>query len=434
MKRRVVITGCGVISPIGSSLQAVWDSLVARRSGVGLIQSFPSESLPAKAGAEVRDFTGHIDNFGPLSAELKKTIRKGLKVMCREIQLGVAATQLALVDASLDPSAFAPERIGVTFGSDYIMTLPEEFAAGVKACLNEAGRFEWPRWAEQGMPQVTPLWLLKYLPNMPACHVAIYNDLRGPNNSLTVREASSNLALAEAYSTIARGSAEVVLTGATGGRVHPLRTIHTAMQEELAQGDGDPVSFSRPFDRRRHGMVVGEGAATLVLEELEFARARGAKILGELVGQGASAVLAPNAVARRERSMENAMRAALRAAELSPDQVGHVHAHGLSTRHSDVEEAQAIAGVFGSRPVPVVAAKSYFGNLGAAGGMVELLTSLLALEHGHLFPTLNYEEPDPECPLAVVVDANVPSGDSVLSVNVTPQGQASAVVVRRFAA
>jgi len=135
MKRRVVITGCGVISPIGSSMQAVWDSLVARRSGVGLIQSFPTDSLPAKVGAEVPDFTGHIDNFGPLSAELKKTIRKGLKVMCREIQFGVAATQLALHDASLDPSKMAPERIGVTFGSDYIMTLPEEFAAGVKVAV-----------------------------------------------------------------------------------------------------------------------------------------------------------------------------------------------------------------------------------------------------------------------------------------------------------
>ncbi len=409
---------------------------MAGRSGVAPIESFPTETLPVKAGAEVRDFTGQIDDFGPLDAGLKKTIRKGLKVMCREIQLGVAAAQLALHDAGLSPSAHPSERLGVVYGSDYIMTLPDEFAAGVKACVDDGGKFEWQRWAEAGMPQVTPLWLLKYLPNMPACHVAIYNDLQGPNNSLTVREASSNLALGEAFSTIVRNSADCILAGATGSRVHPLRTIHTIMQEELAMGDGDPTTWSRPFDRDRRGMVVGEGAATLVLEELEFARQRGAKILGELVGHGASAVLSPRATANRETALKNAMTAALRSAHMTAEDIGHVHAHGLSTHSSDIQEARAIATVFGTRksPVPVVAAKSYFGNLGAAGGMVELLTSLLALQDGRLFPALNCDALDPECPVDLVTQAGRPSGDAVMNINVTPQGQASAVIVKKFAA
>lgn len=201
-------------------------------------------------------------------------------------------------------------------------------------------------------------------------------------------------------------------------------------------GDGDPVTWSRPFDRHRRGMVVGEGAATFVLEELEFAKKRGAKILGELVGHGASAVLSPRAVSNREMALKNAMEAALRSARMTVDEIGHVHAHGLSTRSSDVQEAGAIAAVFRSRstPVPVVAAKSYFGNLGAAGGMVELLTSVLALQEGQLFAALNSESMDPECPVALVTKAGYPSGDAVMNVNVTPQGQASAVIVKKFAA
>jgi 3-oxoacyl-[acyl-carrier-protein] synthase II len=274
---------------------------------------------------------------------------------------------------------------------------------------------------------------------MPACHVAIYNDLRGPNNSITVREASANLAIAEAFATIARGSAEAMLVGATGSRIHPLRSTHTVLQEEVAGGDGDPATLSRPFDRNRRGMVMGEGAAALLVEELGFAQRRGAKILGEIVGYGASAVMGRDGVADRTAALVNAMRQGLRSAGLEPRQVGHVHAHGLGTQRGDVAEAAAIQTVFGSpdQAVPVVAAKSFFGNLGAASGMVELLCSVLALEHGELFGTLNYEQPDPECPVRVVTQEQlltegVSAGESVLSINVTPQAQASAVVVRRF--
>ena len=434
MTRRVVISGCGVVSPIGGSAEAVWDSLSNRRSGVDVIQSVPTETLPIKAAGEVSEFTGHISNFGQLDGAVKKTIRKGLKVMCREIEMGVAVAQLAMQSSQLDLSQLDPERIGIVYGSDYIMTHPDEFTAGVAACLEGDRPFDFSDWADKGMPRVTPLWLLKYLPNMPACHVAIYNDLRGPNNSLTVREASANLAIGEAVSTIQRGAADQMIVGATGSRIHPLRTVHTVLQEQLATGEGDPTTLSRPFDLHRQGMVVGEGAAALVLEDLASAQQRGATIWGEVVGAGASSVVGRDGMAKRDAALVNAIKATLANAKSSPADIGHVNAHGLGTTRGDIAEARALQPLVSEAGLPVVAVKSYFGNLGAAGGMVELVASLMALKHGHLFATLNYDTPDPECPLPIVTDASRPSGDAVLNLNVSPQAQASAVLVRRFKA
>lgn len=429
--RRVVITGIGLVSPLGNSPDTLWEALQARRSGVAPFQSLPTQNLPVKFGAEARDFTGHIDNFGTLDPTVKKAIRKGLKVMCREIQMGVAVAQMALQNAGLQIGSYDVDRTGAVYGCDYIMTAPDEFTAGIKACTDEQG-FHFERWAELGLKKVDPLWLLKYLPNMPACHVAIYNDLRGPNNSITQREASANLAVAEAYSTIVRGSADTMLAAATGSRVHPLRTLHIVLQEEIAEGD-DPTKLSRPFDLNRTGLVLGEGAGALVLEELELAQRRGANILAELVGFGASTVIDKKGIADCGKAIENSIQSAVKSAGMSPDQIGHVHAHGLGTRQCDASEAQAISRIFGAsrRSVPTVAAKSYFGNLGAASGTVELIASILALRNGHLFPILNYETPDPACPIHAAT-AEMPAGDTVVNVNVSPVGQASAVVVRRW--
>jgi 3-oxoacyl-[acyl-carrier-protein] synthase II len=428
--RRVVITGMGLISPLGNSAQELWEGLRGGCSGVGPLRNLVSDSLPVSFGAEARDFTGHIDQFGQLDPQQKKTIRKGLKVMCREIQMGVAAAQLAMDDAGLKSGGYDPDRTGVVYGCDYIMTLPDEFTEGIRACT--AGEeFEFSRWAEAGMRKVDPLWLLKYLPNMPACHVAIYNDLRGPNNSITLREASANLAIAEAYCTIVRGSADCILAGATGSRVHPLRTLHIVLQEEIASGSEDPGTFSRPFDLDRRGLVLGEGAGVVVLEELESARRRGARILAEIAGFGSSTVQDRDGLPQCGVAVENALRAALRCAGLPAASIGHVHAHGLATRASDAQEAQAIRRVFGDRPVPVTTAKGHFGNLGAAGGTVELIASVLALQQNQLFSILNYQTPDPDCPIHAA-EAGANPGDIFVNVNFSPMGQASAVVVRRF--
>ena len=429
-QRRVVITGLGLVSPLGSSAPALWEALVAGRSAVAPITQFCADSLPTQVAAEATQFTGAIENFGPLEKTLQRTIKKGLKVMCREIQMGVAAAQHALVDAQLDPSIRQPERTGVTFGSDYIITLPDDYVDAVKACTDEAGRFQFSQWAERGIPQIDPLWLLKYLPNMPASHVAIYNDLRGPSNSITLREASANLTLGEAYSTIQRDSADVILAGATGTRVHSIRSLHVVMQEEFAGGtQADPTKRSRPFDRQRSGQVLGEGAAVLVLEERQAALKRGIRLLGEILGHGSAVVHRGQLGPDLETAITIAIQKALGSAQRSPAQIGHIHAHGLSTVGGDRAEAKAIRNVFGDQSIPVVAAKSNFGNLGAGGGLVELIASLTALEHGHLFPTLNYEDPDPDCPIAVCRSASVPAGDCFLNISYTPQGQATAVVV-----
>jgi len=424
----------GVISPLGNTPEQLWAGLAAGRSGVAPFEAIPRDVLPTNCGGEAREFTGDISNFGPLDKTLQRTIKKGLKVMCREIQMGVAAAQLALVDSGLIAPHRVAERTGVAFGSDYIMTVPQEYADGISNCLDEQRQFHFERWGQQGLPKVDPLWLLKYLPNMPASHVAIYNDLRGPSNSITLREASANLSVGEAYETILRGSADAMVVGATGSRVHPLRSVQIFLQEEVATGDANPAGLSRPFDRGRRGMVLGEGAGVLVLEELASARLRNAQIYGEIVGHGSSAAARTDGTALREVALVNALTQALRRASVAPDQVGHIHAHGLATRQSDLDEARAIRRVIGDRKVPVVAAKSNFGNLGAGSGLVETAASTLALQKGHLFPLLNCDDLDPECPIDPVRSTDVPAGDCFVNLNMTPQGQAGAVVIKRFVA
>lgn len=433
--RRVVITGLGVISPLGKTKETFWDALSNRRSGVTTMPEFPAGAVPMSFGAAARDFTGAIDDFGPLEADQKKAIRKAIKMMCRESQLGVAAAQRALQDAGLNSANLNAERSGVVFGSDYMITEPDDFTAGIRRCTPN-GEFDFGRWAADGMTQMTPLWLLKYLPNMPASHIAIYNDLRGPNNSLTQREASANLAVGEALRVIQRGHADLMLAGATGTRIHPMKLVHAVQQEPLAADGVAPEKACRPFDLNRTGQVLGEGAGVVILEELEHALARGATIYAELSGASSSSASGRNFVARRALSLTNAMRGALRDAQTTSDEVGHIQAHGLGTIGCDHDEAQALQNVFGAslEKTPVTAGKSYFGHVGAAGGLLELIAGVLALQHDHLFPILNYETPDPDCPILAATADRTSPGESFLNPSVTPQGQASCVFVRKYRA
>jgi 3-oxoacyl-[acyl-carrier-protein] synthase II len=431
MNRRVVITGMGVVCPLGLSLESLWSGLSEGRSAVGPLDAFPADGLPLRHAAQARDFTGEIDNFGPLDSEKKKAIRKGLKVMCRESQMAVAAAQRALHDCGITPEQHRPDRFGCVFGSDYMLTLPEDFTASVAKCRGSDGRFDFGRWAADGMPLLNPLWLLKYLPNMPASHIAIYNDLRGPSNSLTLREASGHLAIGEATVTIQRGAADMMLAGSTGTRVHPMKTVHALQSEQVAMGDGDPTRWSRPFDKGRKGMVLGEGAAVLVLEELSHAQARGARIYGEIVGHGARNASDKAGVGQKRRALALAMRRALELATLADGELAHVHAQGVSTVTGDRDEAAAIHDSLGAAAatIPTVAAKSHFGNLGGGSGVVECVASVLALREGRLFPLLNHDTPDPECPIRPA-QAGDPAGKAFISSAVTPQGQAGSVVIR----
>jgi len=426
--RRVVITGIGLVSPLGNDLDTFWASLVEGRSGVGPLSMTPPGALPVAFGAEARQFQGTIDDFGPLPKDQSKAIRKGLKVMCRECQMGCAAAQQALAHAGLTPGNFDPERVGIAFGTDHMVTMPEDFSDGVLRCLDAEGRFDFSRWAVEGLPKMNPLWLLKYLPNMPACHLAIYNDLRGPSNSITLREAAANIAVTEAFQTIVHGRADAMVVGATGTRIHPIKAVHTRQQEELAASNGDPARASRPFDRDRTGMVLGEGAAAVILEDLGRATARGATLCAEVLGGASSSVVGRDRLAHPGQALRNAMEMTLHRAGLGLEEVGFVSAHGLSTRSADVEESRAINAVFGERaiPIPVVAPKSHFGNLGAGSGLMELIAGVLALAHDRLFPVLNHENRDPECEVAAVkAGQDTPPGRSFLNLSFTPHGQAS---------
>jgi 3-oxoacyl-[acyl-carrier-protein] synthase II len=431
--RRVVITGMGVVCPLGLSLEDLWTGLVEGRSGVVPITAFAAGGIPLQYAAEARGFSGDIADFGPLDGEKKKAIRKGCKVMCRESQMAVAAAQRALHDCGDAAAHHPPERFGCVFGSDYMLTLPDDFTAGVARCRGADGRFEFSRWATDGMPQLTPLWLLKYLPNMPASHIAIYNDLRGPSNSLTLREASGHLAVGEAVVTIQRGAADIMVAGATGTRVHPMKTVHALQSEQVATGGGDPLTWSRPFDAARRGMVLGEGAAVLVLEELSHAEKRGARIYGEIVGHAARSSADRAGVGRRRQAIGHAMRRALDMARVAAGDLGHVHAHGASTVTGDREEAEAIHDALGAAAAttPTVAAKSHFGNLGGGSGLVECMGSILALRDGGLFPLLNHDTPDPACRIRPARRGD-PAGDSFVSTAVTPQGQSGALVIRAW--
>lgn len=428
----VVITGFGLVSPLGNEGETLWDSLVQGKSGIGPIESLPISSLPIKSGSEVKDFTGAIEDYGTLDKVLQRAIKKNMKVMCREIEMGVAAAQKALVHSGLGDERDA-ERCGCLFGCDYILTRPEEFADGLRNCREHAGgEFHVSDWPTEGLPKVNPLWLLKYLPNMPNSHVSIYNDFRGPNNAITVREASMNLSIAEAASIIQRGAADVMLVGATGTRIHPLRTTHVSLTERIASERLDRAEMSRPFDVSSDGMVVGEGAGAVMLESLAHAQARGATIWGEVVGHGA-AMVGPSANGRDHlrEAVRSAMSSALASAGAKRPQAMHVHACGLSNPEVDASEALAINDVLSQYQLvntQVTAAKSYFGNLGAGGSAVELISSLLALHHGAMFPIRNLKTLAEQVEWKPATAGASPGGGFVHN-SLTMQGQAACICI-----
>ena len=440
--RRVVITGLGIISPIGNSPDEMWEHFRAGRSGVRVLESLPAVASHFQYGGEANQFTGIIDDFGPLSKIRKKAIRKGLKVMCRETKMAIAAAQHAATDSGFGVSGdggkpMDPERSGVVFGSDYMLSPPEDFLNGMIRCGVGEHNFQFSRWGSDGLNEMNPLWMLKYLPNMPASHIAIFNDLRGPNNSLTLREIAGVMAIREAAQTIQRNHADCMIAGATGTRIHPFKTVHAIQTEQLADPKADPAQASRPFDKNRTGMVLGEGAGAVVLEDLESAQSRGATIYGEVAGTGCCTVTSTELRPQRSAAIAGASRRALADSGKPPNEVGHINTHGLGTIDSDQEEAAGLHQVFGDHleRLPATAIKSYFGNLGAASGVVELIASLLSLREGTLIGTLNYETNDPKCPLALsklladTTAEQAAAGSSFLKTSITPQGQAVALLI-----
>lgn len=414
--REVVVTGLGIVSPLGIGPEAFWDGLVSGRSGVRRIERFDSSTLTVPFGGEIGDF------------DPKQWIRprKSLKVMSRDMQFGFAAADIGLADAGLAPGAVDPERFGVVLGGDMIYADLEDLEHTYRRAL-AGGEFDFGTWSEAIHEDLHPLWLLKHLPNMTASHVAIAHDARGPNNTIVLGDVSGLLAVAEAASVIARGWADVMLAGGTGCRLHPAALVAHG-ERLLSHRFEDCTRASRPFDLHRDGLVNAEGAGILVLESADHARRRGARVRGRI--EATAGRCEPSMRGRRPTG--SALRAAIRAvlgrSGMAPQRVGHVNAHGLSTRDMDRIEAHAIAAELGD--VPVTAPKGAMGHLGAGGGAVELAAGILAIDAGLVPPTLNHDTPDPECPVNVVRgEALAGRPASVLAVNLCATGQAAAVLV-----
>jgi 3-oxoacyl-[acyl-carrier-protein] synthase II len=422
-RHRAVFTGIGVVSPIGIGVDPFWQALLRGENGVRTIRSFDTSGLPIRFGGEIQNFDAkdYID----------RKERKSLKVMARPIQLGVAGTTLALRDAAIDSSKLDPTRFGVDFGAGLIASELDELAPAASASATEIpGQVDMIRWGEQGFALMPPLWMLKYLPNMPACHVSILHNAQGPNNTITETDVAPLLATGEAYHVIARGQADVMLCGGSDSKINPLSLTRMSLFAPHSKRNDAPEKACRPFDLHRDGLVPGEGSGVLVLEELEHARGRGARIYGEVVGFSAAFDLKKNG-----EGLARAIRTALQHAGIGPEDIDHINAQGLSTRRDDLWESRGIYKVFGqTRPGGgVFAGKSYFGSLGAASGAVELAISLLALQHGSLPPTLNHEHPDPECPITVHAGRTTEvTKDHILKLSFTEMGQVAAMVVRKW--
>jgi 3-oxoacyl-[acyl-carrier-protein] synthase II len=419
--RRVVITGIGVLTPIGVGVDKYWESLAAGTNGIRRIASFDPSSLPSP-------LAGEIDGFDA-KQYIDKKERKSLRVMARTIQLAVAAAQVALDDSKIQKDKIDPTRFGVEFGSGLIPSELQELGPAAKLSANcQPGMVDLKTWGEQGIPAINPLWMLKYLPNMLACHVSILHNAQGPSNSITESDVAGLLALGEATRILRRNLADIFLVGGADSKINPLSMSRQALFNHLSKRGDDPEKACRPFDAQRDGVIIGEGGSVVVAEDLEHAKKRGAKIYGEVLGFGSAfdKGLTGTGLAR-------AIRAALNQAKLTPADIDHINAHGLSHPASDAWEAQGLRDVFGAKTPTVWAVKSYMGNLGAGADMAELAASLLALQHKRLPGTLNYEFPDPNCPVSVTRETTATTKPNVLKVGFTEMGQCAAIVCRAFA-
>ncbi|QDU31095.1 3-oxoacyl-[acyl-carrier-protein] synthase 2 [Anatilimnocola aggregata] len=416
MKREVVITGVGMVSPIGIGRDAFWTALDQGQSGI--------VTVPELAGATDVPYrlAGLFPNF---DAKQYVQPRKTIKVMAREIQAAYAAAVIAMQDAALTKEQVDPFKLGVVLGSEILYGEIDELIDTYRQSTHD-GVFHINEWTPHAMKSLFPLWMLKYLPNMAACHIGIVNDARGPNNTIVQGATSSLLAMQEAAAVIQRGHADVMVTGGSGAKIAfsgaPFRGW-----ANLTHWQGPPTEAIKPFDRRRDGGLVGEGAGMFIFEAREHAERRGAKILAKVAGW--SNRFEPPVDGRLTGSgIRASIATAIQSAGLSPQDVGHVNANAGGYLVDDRLEAQAIRAELGD--VPVTAPKSFFGDLGASSGAVEAIASVLALQHGRIPRTLNYREPDPECPVNVVRDASLATDKpAALLLNHSDYGGAAAIVL-----
>lgn len=376
-KRRVVITGIGVLSPIGNNMDDFWTGLKEGRNGAGLITKFDATNFKTKFAFEVKNFDSslYID-------------KKAAKRMDTFTQYAVSTSVMAFEDSKIDLTQQNPERIGVVFGSG--IGGMEIFEKQHKAFL------------EGGIRTVTPFFVPMMISDIAAGQISIKYGLKGPNYAVTSACATSANAIADAFMLIQRGSADAMFCGGSEAAVTPMSVAGFNALQALSEWNDRYMEASRPFDKDRNGFIMGEGSATLVLEELEHAKNRGAKIYGELVGIGLSGdAYHMTAPAPEGEGAVRSMKEALRDAGIKPEQVDYINAHGTSTELNDMNETKAIKTVFGEHAykLNISSTKSMTGHLLGAAGAMEAVVSVLAIRDSIIPPTINLENPDPICDL-----------------------------------
>jgi 3-oxoacyl-[acyl-carrier-protein] synthase II len=387
MRKRVVVTGLGCISPLGHSPEETWQALVAGKSGVGPITHFDASQHKTKFAAEVKDFNA-VERFGAREA----------RRMDRVSQFALASALQALESSGLDLSAENRDRIGVLIGSGI---------GGISTLLEQVEVFH-----KRGPERVSPFLIPMMIADASAGIVAIHLGLRGPNLAISTACATGSNAIGEAAEMIRRGSADVMLAGASEAAIVDVAMAGLNVMTALSTRNDDPQAASRPFDLQRDGFVMGEGAAVLVLESLEHALARQANILAEVSGYGTSDdAYHISAPAENGAGAALCMQSALQDAALRPEEIGYINAHGTSTPLNDKSETAAIKTVFGkwAYQLPVSSTKSMTGHLLGASGALEAMICVQVLKQGILPPTINYEHPDPDCDLDYVPNTPRPA-------------------------
>jgi 3-oxoacyl-[acyl-carrier-protein] synthase II len=380
MKHRVAITGLGIISPLGNNLEEFWTSMIKGRNGVTRITKFDPSDYASQMAGQVQDFD--------CSDVLDK---KAVKRTDLFVQYGLSATKEGLNVARLDPASVAPDRLGVIMGSGIggIKTFEDQHSALVS----------------KGPSRVSPFFIPMMIADMAAGQISISMGARGVNYATVSACASGAHAIGEAFRVLQRGECDVMIAGGCEASVTPMALAGFCSMKALSVRNDAPERASRPFDAERDGFVLGEGAGVVILETLDFARSRNAPILAEMLGYGATAdayhITAPHPEGEGAAS---SMELALRDGSIRPDDIGYINAHGTSTPHNDKLETVAIKRVFGelSRDIPISSTKSMTGHLLGAAAGIEFAATVLAVKDGIIPPTINYENPDPECDLDYV--------------------------------
>jgi 3-oxoacyl-[acyl-carrier-protein] synthase II len=425
--RRVVVTGMGMLTPVGRDLESTWASLLTGRSGVGPITLFDAKSFPTRIAAEVKDF--QLEDYLDDSARWVEHSRNS--------KFALAAATMAMKDAGLGAAnpVSNPRRFGVYLGSGEGQ---QDFPRFVKL-MNQTshdGRVDTAEFTRQGMRELHPIREAEQEPGTPSAHLATLFGARGLNSNCLTACAASSQAVGEAFELIRRGNADVILSGGTHSMIHPFGVTGFIRLTALSTRNDEPERASRPFDRDRDGFILGEGAGMLVLEELEHAKARGARIHGEIVGYGSTADAFRITDSHDEgRGAIACLKDALADARLSPADIDYVNAHGTSTAVNDSIETLAIKRTFGDAAytVPISSTKSMMGHLIAAAGSVEAIVCLLAIRDGILPPTINLDNPDLECDLDYIPNqARHKEIDVALSNSFGFGGQNITLILRRY--